>query len=185
MARVTDHLAWKEGADGTVALGDPRPSTRRAGPFVGRLPPAEPSTQPGSQAALYLCSEAPPVRSQKALRALFRDLEDDFDIVLVNAPPFLPSAVAAHLTSAAGTAVVVVPDGASVNDHEELIRRLRLAAATPIGYVYCCAGCNVPNPQPGAAYRLRRAFRVEPKYSGPVLEQASGGEGTRLTTGRP
>ena len=183
MARVTDHLAWKEGADGSVALGDPRPSTRRAGPFVGRLPPGETSASPGSKSALYLCSEAPPVRSQKDLKALFRDLEDDFDVVLVNAPPFLPSAVAAHLTSAAGNAVVVVPAGASVTDHEELVRRLRLAAATLIGYVYCCADCNVPNPQPGAAYRLRRAFRVEPKY--PVLRQVSGGEGTGLTTGQP
>jgi hypothetical protein len=100
---------------------------------------------------------------------------------MVNAPPFLPSAVAAHLASAAGSAVVVVPAGASVTEHEELARRLRLAAVTAIGYVYCCANCDVPNPQPG--YRLRRALHVEPKYTGPMLEEVSGLEGPRLSTG--
>jgi len=180
MARVTDRLAWEEGDDGSVSLGAPRPA-RRPGPFVARLPVGESSVSTGPQSALYLCSEAPPVRSQKALRALFRDLEDDFDVVMVNAPPFLPSAVAAHLASAAGSAVVVVPAGASVTEHEELARRLRLAAVTAIGYVYCCANCDVPNPQPG--YRLRRALHVEPKYTGPMLEEVSGLEGPRLSTG--
>jgi len=52
---------------------------------------------------------------------------------------------------------------------------------TAIGYVYCCANCDVPNPQPG--YRLRRALHVEPKYTGPILEEVSGLEGPRLSTG--
>ena len=122
------------------------------------------------------------MRSQKALREVFRELEDDFDIVLVNAPPFLPSAEAGYLTAAAGTAVVVVPDRGSITDYEELVRRLQVAAATPIGYVYCCAGCNVPSPHPGPANRLRSALHAAPRYGAPVLPQVAGLEGSRLTT---
>jgi len=39
------------------------------------------------------------VRSQNDLRAVFRELEDEFDIVLVNAPPFLPTADTVSLLS--------------------------------------------------------------------------------------
>ena len=98
--------------------------------------------------------------------------EWDFDVVLVNAPPFLPSADAAHLASAAGAAVVVVPDGASVTDYEELVRRLDLAAATPIGYVYCCSDCDVPSPQNGTGDRLKRALHVESSRA--PLQRVSG-----------
>jgi Mrp family chromosome partitioning ATPase len=162
MGELADRLPWEERDDGTIAIGRPRPPTRRASPFVGRSPSKEltPYTGPW-KSGLYLCSEAPPVSSQKELRVVFRELEEDFDVVLVNAPPFLPSADAAHLASAAGSAVVVVPAGASVTDYEELVRRLQLAAAAPIGYVYCCSDCDVPSPEAGTADRLKRALHVE------------------------
>jgi Mrp family chromosome partitioning ATPase/capsular polysaccharide biosynthesis protein len=161
MGQLADRLAWEHRDDGTVAIAPPRPPTRR-GAFVGRTPSKEltPYTGPW-KSGLYLAGEAPPVSSQKELRAVFRDLEDEFDVVLVNAPPFLPSADAAHLASAAGTAVVVVPDGSSVTDYEELVRRLQLAAATPIGYVYCCSDCDVPSPSVGTGERLKRVLHVE------------------------
>ncbi len=162
MGQLTDRLPWEQRDDGTVAIGAPRPPTRRAGPSFGRTPTKEimPFTGPW-KSGLYLCSEAPPVSSQKELRVVFRELENDFDVVLVNAPPFLPSADAAHLASAAGSAVVVVPDGSSVTDYEEVVRRLQLAAATPIGYVYCCSDCDVPSPQAGTGERLKRVLHVE------------------------
>jgi Mrp family chromosome partitioning ATPase len=162
MGQLTDRLPWDQREDGTVVIGTPRPPTRRAGPAFGRTPTKEitPYTGPW-KSGLYLCSEAPPVSSQKELRAVFRDLEADFDVVLVNAPPFLPSADAAHLASASGAAVVVVPDGASVNDYEELVRRLQLAAAKPIGYVYCCSDCDVPSPEAGSGERLKRVRHLE------------------------
>jgi Mrp family chromosome partitioning ATPase len=161
MGQLADRLAWEHRDDGTVAIAPPRPPARR-GAFVGRPATKEiaPYTGPW-KSGLYLASEAPPVTSQKELRAVFRDLEDDFDVVLVNAPPFLPSADAAHLASAAGLAVVVVPDGASVTDYEELVRRLGLAAATPIGYVYCCSDCDVPSPLGITAEGLKRVLHVE------------------------
>jgi len=174
MAQVVDRLPWEESEDGTIVLGAPRVPTRRPGPFVGRQPAGTevmPYTGPW-KAGLYVCDEAPPVSSQKELRTVFRDLEQTFDVVLINAPPFLPSADAAHLTSAAGATMVVVPAGASVTDHEELVRRLDLAAARTIGYVYCCSDCNVPNPPPSTGEHLKRALHVE--RAGAPLQKVSG-----------
>jgi Mrp family chromosome partitioning ATPase/capsular polysaccharide biosynthesis protein len=177
--KVTDHLVWVERDDGSVALAKSRPRS-----IDGRSNGDHSAFSQARQSALYLCGEPPPVSSQRALRAVFRDLEDDFDIVLVNAPPFLPSADASYLTSAAGTALVVVPADGSVTDHEELARRLRLAAVTPIGYVYCCAGCEVESMQPGAAGRVRRALHVESKQEGAVLPKAAGNESARISSDR-
>jgi Mrp family chromosome partitioning ATPase len=173
MAQVTDRLPWEKNDDGAVVLGTPRAPTRRGGSFANRVPVGELTPYTGQgKTGLYVCSEAPPVRSQKELRAVLRDLENEFDVVLINAPPFLPSADAAHLTSAAGSTVVVVPDGASVADHEELVRRLQLAAATTIGYVYCCSDCDVPNPPPATGDRLKRVLHVE--HSGLPLRKVAG-----------
>ena len=173
MAQVTDRLPWEKSDDGAVVLGAPRAQTRRGGTFAGRLPTGELTPYTGQgKSGLFVCSEAPPVRSQKELRAVLRDLENEFDVVLINAPPFLPSADAAHLTSAAGSTVVVVPDGASVADHEELVRRLQLAAATTIGYVYCCSDCDVPSPPAGSGNGLKRVLHVE--HAGLPLRKVAG-----------
>ncbi len=144
-ARVTGHLAWVARGDHSVTL-DERPRDRLASP---------------TRSGFYFCGEPPPVPSQKALKALFRELERDFDIVFVNTPALLPTARSAHLASAAGTAMVVVPQGGSVADHAEVVRRLRLAAATTLGYVYCCAGCDNGNWRPGMRHRLTRAIRSD------------------------
>jgi Mrp family chromosome partitioning ATPase len=173
MGQLTDRLPWEVSDDGTVSIGAPRPLARRPGPFVGRTPTKEltPFTGPW-KAGVYLCGEAPPVTSQKELRKVFRDLEEIFDVVLVNAPPFLPSADAAHLASATGAAVVVVPAGAGVTEYEELVRRLNLAAATAIGYVYCCPDCDVPSPQAPTEHRLKRVLHTE--STRPPLEKVAG-----------
>src|SRR5206468_3395192 len=114
-----------------VGLGEPRSiATGRPFPIRGRkTPPSRPRW------AVSFCAKPPPVRSQRALDALFRRLEQGYDLVLVNAPTIL-SADAANLVAAAKRALVVVFDGESVSDHEELVRRLGLAGALPIGYVY-------------------------------------------------
>src|SRR5579862_6840640 len=89
------------------------------------------------QLPLYYSSEPPPVRSRGELQTVIRTLADSFDVVLVNAPSFLKSAYAASFASAAGSVLVAVPDGGSVNEHEELARRLAIGGTTTIGYVYC------------------------------------------------
>jgi Mrp family chromosome partitioning ATPase len=173
MGQLADRVPWEESDDGNVVIGAPRAPARRPGPFVGRVTAKEltPYTGPW-KSGLYLCNDAPPVGSQKDLRAVFRDLENTFDVVVVNAPPFLPSADAAHLASAAGSALVVVPDGASVTEYEELVRRLELAAATTIGYVYCCSDCDVPSPQAGTGERLQRALNPDGQHA--PLRKVSG-----------
>jgi Mrp family chromosome partitioning ATPase len=173
MGQLADRLPWEESEDGNIVIGAPRAPLRRPGPFVGRVTTKEltPYTGPW-KSGLYLCNDAPPVSSQKDLRAVFRDLENIFDIVVVNAPPFLPSADAAHLASATGSAVVVVPDGASVTEYEELVRRLELATATTIGYVYCCSDCDVPSPQAGTGDRLQRALNPDGHHA--PLRKVSG-----------
>ena len=87
MGQLTDRLPWEESDDGTIVIGAPRPPTRRSGPFVGRVATKEVTPYTGPwKSGLYLCSEAPPVSSQKQLRAVFHDLENTFDVVLVNRP---------------------------------------------------------------------------------------------------
>jgi Mrp family chromosome partitioning ATPase len=136
-AWITTHAVerrtWtKERADGTFALSgaDSSPGTAPSSTGV--------SAQVGSsKGSLSFCRGLPPARSSKILGEVFRELGDDSDVVLVNAPPFLASADAANLASAVEHVLIAVPDESSVTDHEELSRRLRLASAVPIGYIYC------------------------------------------------
>lgn len=147
MTRIADDLVWEERADGHLSLSHPR-ATRTSGQLLAGETTEEPTafTKP-AQRALYYCGEPPPVHSQTALTGAFRALEDDFDVVLINAPFFLPSADAAYLAAAAGTVLVVVPDGGSVPDHVEVARRLELTSAKAIGYVYCSPETDAPSPQ--------------------------------------
>jgi hypothetical protein len=130
--RVVDRHVWLERRGADVALSDPT-SIASARPF-GELQ-GVPARRRGP--ALAYCGQSPPLTSQRAIEALFRSLEQRYEIVVVNVPPFLSSAKAATVTAAAGRALVAVPNGASVTDYDELTRRLRLAAVLPIGYVYC------------------------------------------------
>jgi Mrp family chromosome partitioning ATPase len=137
--QVADHLSWQERADGRLTLGGALPA-RTSGWLLAGPPGTRPTvfTRP-AQLGLYYCGEAPPVRSQRDLTDVLLDLENNFDVVLVVAPPFLASADAAHLTTAAGAIMAVVPDGGSVTDHEEFTRRLRISGSALVGYVYCAA----------------------------------------------
>jgi Mrp family chromosome partitioning ATPase len=142
-SRVADNLTWQERADGRFTLSGQVSSPRGSGWLMA----GEPNTKPAvftrsQQLGLYYCSELPPVKSQRALTDVFLDLETSFDVVLVIAPPFLGAADAAHLTTAAGAVMMVVPDGASVTDHEEVARRLRISGAAVVGYVYCAPETN-------------------------------------------
>jgi len=130
--RAADRYNWVERADGTVGLGEPRSiATGRPFPLRGRTSPP-----PRPRWAVSYCAKPPPVRSPRALDALFRRLEQGYDLVLINTPPIVSSAEAANLAAAATRVLVVVFDGESVSDHEELMRRVGLAGALPVGYVY-------------------------------------------------
>jgi Mrp family chromosome partitioning ATPase len=154
--RVADHLSWQERADGRLTLGGALPA-RTSGWLLAGPPGTRPTvfTRP-PQLGLYFCGEPPPVRSQRDLTDVLLDLENNFDVVLVVAPPFLASADAAHLTTAAGAIMAVVPDGGSVTDHEEFTRRIRISGSALVGYVYCAPetngnGSSAPKPTNRAA----------------------------------
>jgi Mrp family chromosome partitioning ATPase len=154
--RVADHLSWQERADGRLTLGGALPA-RTSGWLLAGPPGTRPTvfTRP-PQLGLYYCGEPPPVRSQRDLTDVLLDLENNFDVVLVVAPPFLASADAAHLTTAAGAIMAVVPDGGSVTDHEEFTRRIRISGSAVVGYVYCAPetagnGSSAPKPPDRAA----------------------------------
>ena len=154
--RVADHLSWQERADGRLTLGGALPA-RTSGWLLAGPPGTRPTvfTRP-PQLGLYFCGEPPPVRSQRDLTDVLLDLENNFDVVLVVAPPFLASADAAHLTTAAGAIMAVVPDGGSVTDHEEFTRRIRISGSALVGYVYSAPetngnGSSTPKPTSRAA----------------------------------
>jgi hypothetical protein len=166
IARAADRYEWIENADGTAALSD------WCSFASGRSLPSKGRNNGSSLAPLPISfCEEPPVRSQRAMVALFNALEHDYDIVLVNAATFMSSATAASMTSAAGRALAVVRSEAEVPAHEELARRLRLAAAVTIGYVYCGGEAKVaehfPRPNfeelhpPGSGERSGDAFRSQ------------------------
>ena len=166
--RTVDRHNWVERADGTVGLGEPRSiASGRPFPTRGRSSPP-----PRPQWAVSFCAKPPPVRSQRALDTLFRTLEQDYDLVLVNAPPILLSADAANLVAAAKRVLVVVCDGESVTDHEEFVRRLRLAGALPIGYIY--------SHRPGRLKRSRwsPSFEVDDREWPPPPKQVEIGRPT-------
>ena len=164
MTRIADDLVWEERSDGRLALSHPRSARSSVQLLAGEATPETTPFARPPQRALYYCGEPPPVHSQSALAGAFRALEDDFDVVLINAPFYLPSADAAYLAAAAGTVLVVVPDGGSVTDHEELSRRLALTSATAIGYVYCPAETGAPSsatgPTPASSARPKLGLRA-------------------------
>jgi len=144
IAHAADRYTWTEHADGTVALSDWCSfASGRSLPTKARNNGSSVTTLPVSY-----CPQ-PPLRSQRAMSALFSTLEQEYDLVLVNAAPFASSPAATGLTSAAGRALAVVRAEAGVSDHEELARRLQLAAAVTIGYVYCGRASKVAESWPG------------------------------------
>jgi hypothetical protein len=152
VAYAADRYTWTEDADGTVALSDwcSLASSRSA------LSKTRNNGKAGAAAPISFCPE-PPVRSQRALVTLFHALEHDYDVVVVDAAPFMSSVAASSLTSAAGRALAVVRAASGVAVHEELARRLRLTAAEPVGYLYCGPDARVSESWPAPNWgELRR-----------------------------
>jgi Mrp family chromosome partitioning ATPase len=170
IAYAADRYTWTEHADGTAALSDwcSLASIRSA------VSKARNNGRTVAGPPISFCTE-PPVRSQRALNELFRSLEHDYDVVLVNAAPFMSSAAASSLTSAAGRALAVVRTESGVAVHEELARRLRLAAAVPIGYMYCGRDARVSESWPGPNFAELR----------PPASAAGPGGGVRPEDARP
>jgi Mrp family chromosome partitioning ATPase len=114
-------------------LSEQRPTalrvTSRIKPIERPLPELVPTT------TIAVANESLAVPTHQ-LPGLLRELEDTFDVILIDTTPFLQSAHAAALSSAAGNALVVVDHGGSVPDNLEVARRLEMMGTVPVGYVY-------------------------------------------------
>ena len=75
------------------------------------------------------------LRSPK-VRQLFDTVRDEFDLVLIDAPPLLQVAYASTLAAYADGAMVIVGHGESTGMIEETSTRLSLIGTTTFGYVY-------------------------------------------------
>ena len=112
----------------------------RSGVYSGWLLAGPPGTRPTvftrpPQLGLYFCGEPPPVRSQRDLTDVLLDLENNFDVVLVVAPPFL--ALATPRTSRRqpgdhGRRARRWECHRSRANH----RRIRISGSALVGYVY-------------------------------------------------
>lgn len=79
---------------------------------------------------------APNFFRSAATRVFFEAARDDFELVLIDAPPFLHVAYSNILARYADAAIVIVNHGGSVSELEEVADRLDFIGTPPIGYVY-------------------------------------------------
>lgn len=69
-------------------------------------------------------------------KALIDSLTAAYDLVLIDAPPFLQVAYASRLAEMAGGALIVIEHGSSYAEAEGLIDRLQLVGTPVMGYIY-------------------------------------------------
>jgi Mrp family chromosome partitioning ATPase/capsular polysaccharide biosynthesis protein len=71
-----------------------------------------------------------------ATRSFMQQIQEFYDVVLIDGPPLLQVAYASTLAGLASKVLVVVPHGGALASVEELQDRLDLIGTPPVGYVY-------------------------------------------------
>lgn len=71
-----------------------------------------------------------------ATRVFFEGIRDEFDLILIDAPPLLHVAYTSVIARYADAALVVVNHAGAVSELEEAIDRLDFIGTKPIGYIY-------------------------------------------------
>lgn len=89
---------------------------------------------------------APEFFGSGVAREFFRRIRDEYDIILIDAPPALQVAYSNSLIEYSDRAIVVVPHRSSVNRMEEVAARLEFLQARPLGYVYTRAPIRLDLP---------------------------------------
>jgi Mrp family chromosome partitioning ATPase len=79
---------------------------------------------------------APDFFRSPSARQLLAEVRDQFDLVLVDAPPLLQVAYASSLVALGDAVVVVVGHSSAVSDLEEVADRLGFLGSSVLGYVY-------------------------------------------------
>jgi Mrp family chromosome partitioning ATPase len=108
----------------------------------------------------------------KAASALLSTAKSSFDVVLIDSPPLLQVADATELVGASDAAIIVLSPSELVQDHLEMVDRLKLIGSDVVGYIYNRA----PMPPQLARYQ-RNGSSARPVDSRPaMLPTSSGGQ---------
>jgi succinoglycan biosynthesis transport protein ExoP len=95
--------------------------------------------------SLDLLAHASPVLDRStslvspAIEELFADLQEDYHVVVIDAPPLLPASETALLAQRPGMRMLIVEQSGSTEPHEieGALERLALAGVDPLGLVVC------------------------------------------------
>lgn len=111
--------------------------------LVGRVSLAEAMQNIGQHTGLDVLSggRTPPnpaeLLKSHAMSTIIKQLRDDYDIVLIDAPPLLPVTDAALLASQADGAILVVRHGKTTTDHvRAATERLTSVGSAPAGVIF-------------------------------------------------
>jgi len=112
------------------------------------------------------CGPIPPNPSEllqsNAMEKLLAELRDDFDIVILDAPPLLPVTDAALLAAQADGALVVVRHGKTTRDQlRHAIERIEAVDAKPIGVVINLAPARRTGKSYGYGYGYSYGYRYD------------------------
>jgi Mrp family chromosome partitioning ATPase len=72
----------------------------------------------------------------KAASALLATVKSTFDVVLIDSPAFLQVAGATELVDSSDAAIIVLSPSELIQDHLEMVDRLRLIGVDIVGYIY-------------------------------------------------
>jgi Mrp family chromosome partitioning ATPase len=72
----------------------------------------------------------------KAASALLATVKSRFDVVLIDSPAFLQVAGATELVDSSDAAIIVLSPSELIQDHLEMVDRLRLIGVDIVGYIY-------------------------------------------------
>jgi non-specific protein-tyrosine kinase len=133
--------------------------------------------------SVLACGPTPPNPSEllgaRSMAEVLRDLEDRFDLVLVDAPPLLPVTDAAILASLCSGAILVIRHGKTKTEQvRRAVEALRSVDANIYGVVLNMAPAKGPD-----AYYYGYAYRYDYKPSQPPeLKPASRKEGQHASS---
>ena len=113
------------------------------------------------------CGPIPPNPSEllqsNAMEKLLGDLRDDFDVVILDAPPLLPVTDAALLAAQADGAIIVVRHGKTTRDQlSHAIERVEAVDAKAVGVVINLAPAKRKNPSYGYGYGYGYSYESRP-----------------------
>jgi len=110
--------------------------------LIGKLPLKDAVQTTASEGLAVVTSGATPpnpaeLLKSSAMSALIASLREQYDIVLIDAPPLLPVTDGALLAAQADGALLVVRHGKTTTDQVSLaVERLEAVGATPVGVIF-------------------------------------------------